>query len=330
MFLDNVFNGKDREQTGVSKLARESSTFNKGYEYWLNLLFERCTRLFVWENTYDENTKTGVKPKEIEQRLLLKGHCGITKIKNEKELTAMWGHFFGVTKYMDEWTSYNVRCPIYSGTRTIGKDIVVIDNASIRNPVYPLIHHYAVMLAHSEVTLVNALVNARDAGGVPIVSTEKQKASVLGYLGKLFNGQYGVVTDLGSLGVDYAGADRRTQQSLMDIMETREKLIKSFYSDIGVRSAFEKRNNTIQAEVEADTSLLLLNLSDMLKMREIGAKEVNEMFGTNWTVHIAEEIDYGAENQRIQFDTETRIWNKDADSNTAILVSGNESEENND
>ena len=39
----------------------------------------------------------------------------------------------------------------------------------------------------------------------------------------------------------------------MKVMETREKLIKSFYSDIGVRSAFEKRNNTVMAEVEADT-----------------------------------------------------------------------------
>ena len=91
----------------------------------------------------------------------------------------------------------------------------------------------------------------------------------------------------------------------MEIMETREKLIKSFYSDIGVRSAFEKRNNTVQAEVEADTSLLLLNLSDMLHQREIACKQVNGLFGTNWSVHVAEEIDYGAENERMQFDTST-------------------------
>ena len=97
----------------------------------------------------------------------------------------------------------------------------------------------------------------------------------------------------------------------MAIMETREKLIKSFYSDIGVRSAFEKRNNTVMAEVEADTSLLLLNLSDMLKQRENACIEVNQMFGTDRTVHIAEEIDYGAENQRDQFDTATEVHVKE-------------------
>lgn len=304
MFLEFMDTDEGRK---ISKLARESSTFNCGYKYWRDVLFERVMRLFVWENTGD------VKPKEIEQRLMLAGHCGITKLDNE--VTAMFGSFYGVTKYIDEWSHYTVRCPIYSGQRTIGKDVVVINNNALRNPTYMLVHHYAILLAHTEVTLVNCLVNARDAGGVPVASTEKQKQSITEYQGKIFNGQYGVVTDIGNLGLEYMGADRKTTQNIMDIMETREKLIKSFYSDIGVRSAFEKRNNTVQAEVEADTSLLLLNLSDMLKCREDGAKEVNNMFGTSWKVHVAEEIDYGAENQRIAFDTNTEIHVQEGDSN---------------
>ena len=308
MFLEYLDTDEGRK---ISKLARESSTFNVGYKYWRELLFERIMRLFVWEGTDKDN----ILPKEIEQRLLLAGHCGIAKYKGE--LTAFFGSFFGVTKYIDEWKNYTVRCPIYSGKKTIDKDVVVINNNSLRNPAFMLVHHYAIMLAHTEVTLINCLVNARDSGGVPVVSTEKQKKSITEYQGKIFNGQYGVVTDIGNLGIEYMGADRRTTQNIMDIMEVREKLIKSFYSDIGVRSAFEKRNNTVQAEVEADTSLLLLNLSDMLKAREIGAEKVNNMFGTNWTVHIAEEIDYGSENERTQFDTMTEVHvnNKEGDSN---------------
>ena len=90
-------------------------------------------------------------------------------------------------------------------------------------------------------------------------------------------------------------------------MIAREKILKSFYSDIGVRSAFEKRSNSVEAEVEADTSLLLLNLSDMIACREKGAEEVNKMFGTNWSVHVAKEIDYGAENERTQFDSSSEV-----------------------
>lgn len=291
----------------VPKLARESITYNAGYVYWREQLFERVMRLFVWEDTYDVKNRTGVKPKEIEQRLLIAGHCGITKLSGEEELTAMFGTFHGVSKYYDEKPEYTVRCPIYAGNRFIGKDVIVIDNCSLRNPVLPLVHHYACMLAHTEVTLVDVLINARDCGGVPIVQTEKQKQSVSEYHSKLFNGQWGCVTDVGMLGIEYAGLDRGTRQDVMSILETREKIIKSFYSDIGVRSAFEKRNNTVMAEVEADTSLLLLNLSDMIDSRERGADEVNNLFGKNWSVHIAEEIDYSVENQRIQFDTATVI-----------------------
>lgn len=307
MFLDFM---DTKEGRNISKLARESSTFNAFYKYWRELLFERIMRLFVWENTGD------VQPKEIEQRLLLQGHCGITKLESDNQLTAMYGNFYGVTKYIDEWSNYTVRCPIYSGTREIGKDIVVINNNSLRNPAYHLVHHYAIILAHTEVTLVNCLVNARDAGGIPVVGTEKQKQSVAEYQGKIFNGQYGTVTDIGNLGIEYLGSDRKTGQDLMDIIETREKIIKSFYSDIGVRSAFEKRNNTVMAEVEADTSLLLLNLSDMIHYREKGAEEVNKMFGTNWSVHIAEEIDYSTENQRVAFDTGTEIHVKENPNDT--------------
>ena len=270
-------------------------------------------RLFVWENTYEnvDDKIVGIKPKEIEQRLILQGHCGITKINDEEELTAMFGHYYGVSKYLDDKPYYMVRCPIYSGQRTIGKDIVVIDNNSLKNPTFELVHHYATLLAHAEVTLVDAMVNARDSGGIPVATTEKQKQSVMEYMGKVFNGQYGVVTDIGNLGLQYLGSDRKTHQQIMDIYQIREKLLKSFYSDMGVRSAFEKRSNSVEAEVEADTSLLLLNLSDMIDAREKGAEKVNKMFGTNWKVRIAEEIDYNMENERVKFDTVNDIHQRE-------------------
>lgn len=301
MFLTSEVCIDSKEGQEISRLARESCTFNAFYEYWRDELFERIMRLFVWENTYSlENNKVvGIKPKEIEQRLLLQGHCGISVLDREKELTAFFGNFFGVGKYLDEKPNYMVRCPIYAGERTIGKDIVVIDNNSIRNPAYDLVHHYAILLAHAEVTLVDVTVNARDAGGIPVASTEKQKQSIKQYQAKVFNGQYGVVTDAGNLGLQYAGSDRRTNQNVLDILQERDKLLKAFYSDIGVRAAFEKRSNSVEAEVEADTSLLLLNLSDMISCRQKGAEAVNDMYGTNWSVHIAEEIDYGTENEVI-------------------------------
>ena len=303
MFLSEL--KKEQDSNEIFTYAKQSCTYKAYYEYWIEQLFERIMRLFVWENTDD------VEPKEIEERLLLQGHCGITKILGEKELTAMFGNFYGVSKYVDDKPYYMVRCPLYSGSRTIGKDIVVIRNNSLKNSTYSLVHHYATLLAHNEVTLVDTLINVRDGGGIPIATTEKQKQSIIAYQSKVFNGQYGVVTDIGNLGLQYIGSDRKTHQNIMDIVTTREKILKSFYSDIGVRSAFEKRSNSVEAEVEADTSLLLLNLSDMLDSRKKGAEEVNKLFGTNWSVHIAKEIDYSTENQRVAFNSADYIHVKE-------------------
>lgn len=313
MFLENYEGFKDKEN-GITKLHMQSCTYNAFYKFWVDNLFERVMKLFVWENTYTVNEKgkvEGIKPKEIEQRLILAGHCGITKILKENELTAMYGSFVGVTKYIDEFTNYMVHSPIFSGKRTINKDVVVIDNCSLRNPLYPLIHHYATLLAHTEVSLASCLVRLRENGGIPVAKTEMQKQSITNYQTKIFNGQFSHIGDIGMLGVDYAGNQTQSSQSLLDIIDTREKLIKSFFSDIGVRSAFEKRSNSIEAEVEADTSLLLINISDMIKSREEGCERVNKLYGTNWNVHIAKEIDYSVENARIQFDTQSEYHQYD-------------------
>lgn len=290
MFLQQMMT--DSEVAKFLKFAKESTTYTAYYKYWVDQLFERVMRLFVWENTGD------VKPKEIEQRLLLAGHCAIAKYQGE--LTAFYGQPFGPTKYQDEFTHYTVHCPIYSGTLELGKNCIMIDNNALRNPLYPLIHHYATMLAHSEVTIINTLVNARDAGGVPVATTEKQKQSLKSYLTKLYDGKFDMVTDIGNLGLTYVGSDRKTAQDLGTQIEARGKILKSFYADIGIRSAFEKRSNAIAEEIEADNSLLLMNVSDMLHSRERGAEAVNAAYGTNWTVHVAEEIDYGDENELME------------------------------
>lgn len=290
MFLTDIVPLDGKEGRKISKLAREACTYNAFFEYWRDNLFERIMRLFIWENT------GAVKPKEIEQRLHLQGHCAISTLPKETELTAFFGNFYGVSKYMDERPYYNVRCPIYAGSRTIGENCAIIDNNKLRNPTIELVHHYAALLGHTEVTYIDTMVNARDSGGIPVANNEKQKQSIIDYQGKIFNGQYGVVADMGALGVNYAGTDRRTNQNILDIWAIRNKILKDFYGDIGIRATFDKRSNSVEAEVMADTSMLLINVSDMLNSREEGAEAVNNLYGTNWSVRLSDEIQYTDEN----------------------------------
>lgn len=296
MFLQETSEAKAKFDNKALKFFQKTGgTFLQFNAYWTENLFERIMRLFVWDGT------DPVPAKEIEQRLLIQGHCGVFNFKDPKtgitEITAMFGNFNGVAKYMDELPRYMMRCPVWSGNTEVGKNSVIISNNSLRNPALPLVNHYAYLLAHTDVTLSRLMIAARDAGGVPIATSDKQKQDIESYQRHLYNGEDGVVTDLGALGVEYAGSDKHTNQNIVDVMDVRQRILKNFYSDIGVRASFEKRSNATVNEVEADTSMLLLNITDMLESRKRGAEAVNNMFNTNWSVKLADEINYNLENE---------------------------------
>ena len=315
------YNGKGKDS--LIEFHLDACTYPAYYKYWTNELFERLMRLFVWENTYElvDGKIVGVDPKEIESRLILRGFTVISKLRpSDKELTSFFGSMFGPTKYFDEWKQVNVHCPIYAGTRTIDEDAIIVNNTAIRNPTYMYVHHYATLLAHAEVTLVDMMVDARDNGGVPVARTQKQFESIRAYQNKRFNGKYGVVTDMGGLGVDYAGSDRKTSQSVLEVLEARNKLIRSFYSDIGIRAAFEKKSNVNSLEIDGNDSLLKFNISDMLDQRELACKKINELFDVNWSVRLPEEIDY----EQIEKEEQAML------DNSSQLENNEEKEDNND
>lgn len=296
MFLKSEFqeieNMKDFKGV-ISQFAADTSTFPFQYEFWKEHLFERMMRLFVW------NTPP-IDQKEIEQRLLLQGYCGIlpmpkdvdpgSVIFSRGELTAFFGSLSGVTKYIDEKKYFIAHSQIFTGTFEIGKDCALINNTAIRNPAMHLIHHYAVLLAHADVSLAMCLINHRTDSGIPVAKTEKHKESIHQMQKKVFDGQYGYLSDIGDIGLEYIKITNGSSEDIVKLYEVREKLIKSFYADIGVRSAFEKNNNTVVDEITSDQSFLLLNISDMLEQRKLGCERVNNLYGTNWSVDLAPEI----------------------------------------
>ena len=271
----------------ISQYARENSTYSAFYFYWRDELFSRVMRLFK------EQTDP-IPTKEIEIRLMMQGHVGIAPLKysGKTELTAFWGVPNGIGKYRDELPFYSCRCPVWAGNLKVGDEVIVIDNNILRNPLYDMIHHYAILLAHNEVTYIHTMVNARSANGIPIASTTKQKKSIKEFIGKVFNGQYDVVTDIGNMGIDYAGAHTGTAIGADELWNARERILASFLSDIGVKTGLDKKSNSVVDEVNAGTPSMLINLKDMLASRQEGFERVNKRFGTSWTVELNEDIDY--------------------------------------
>ena len=286
MYLDNLLNKMgDR----APKLLKEGGTFTDGYNYWKEILFERAVRLFKWEGTYE------VPAHEIEATLMMNGSCGITD-KYQRKLAVFNGWYSGSpTVYFDQYEEYSVYSPVFSANLKIGKDIEIIRNTALMTSIYPLVHRYAIMLAHTETSFVNTLINGRDSGGIPIASTAAQKQAIEDYRNSLCNGKVTSILDPAFSGVQFLSVDKNTVLNIKELVEVRENLLNAYYNDLGVKTAWNKKGNMINEEVEANNAMLLLNISDMLEQRQIGCEKINKMYGTHWSVEISPEIQQAME-----------------------------------
>lgn len=276
-FLDQFNNDE------VPKFFKKQSNFPALFAFWKNNLFERLIHLFVWD------TEGLFEQKELEQRLLIAGFSGMTD-RVDGELTPVFSSLFGPTKYQDEYTSFTWHTPIASGTCRIGVDGEIINNNAIRTSPMMLVDHYAMLLAHNDVTMIQALINARD-NAVPIVNTETQLQSVKAYQNARYMGNTAVVSDPSFLGVDFKQVDQRSGYGISEIYDNRRHLLYSFYEDIGVKTNYEKSENITTVEATANNHLLLFNIDDMLESRQRGAEKVNALFGVHLSVRKSKELE---------------------------------------
>lgn len=284
MFVENLL----KNYKEIKPLSKSSSSFSACYDFWVNVLFERTMRLFEW-NGLDKK----IPQKEIEIPLLMNGMCAMKHY--EGRVTPFFANYAGEpTVFYDEWKSVSLRSPKYSDVLKVDEECTVIRNNALCNSMYPLVHRYAIILAHMEVSLVNTLINGRDSGGIPIASTEQQKKAIETYRDDLCNGRVGSILDPAFSGVQFIGVDKNTTLNIREIVECMENTLDSFYNAIGVRTSWNKKGNMIEEEVSANDSMVMLNIEDMLEARKRGAEDTNELFGTNITVEKTTILRYNA------------------------------------
>lgn len=280
MFLDSYFSCN----TNISRISKTAGTYEAGYDYWSNYLTERVLRLFEWDGTGD------IPAREIEIALMLGGSCGVTD-KYKKKLTVFSGNYAGdPTEYYDVFKSYAVYSPLYSAVLKVGKDVVVGRNNNVMNSIQPLIHRYAMMLAHTEVTFIDVLIESRNTS-VGVASTTTAKTALENYRNSLANGKIMPILDPAFSQIQWTDLKGNSNTSITELLETRKALLNAFFTDIGVQTAwFDKKANVHSEEVKASKGLTLFNINDMLRCRETLCGEVNKRYGTNWSVRISPEL----------------------------------------
>ena len=264
---------------------------SKGFYYWCDKLLEKCILIFKWQGLPNE-----LPSHEIELQLLLHGYCGVVNCE-DWGLFATNGGLTGVTPYQDLFNTFVWANPILRGgnekiynSGEPGATCVLVKNNSLKNPLMDMICRYARQLADLDSSINIYTVNTRSTT-TDTAPDERTAESVKMVRNKQKLGYYDVIVDKGILqNVNtIQGVDGNTRH-LEELLLSRENTLRNFYREIGVKMANNKKERVITDEVESENQLLLLNLTDMLRSREQGAREINELFGTDITVEISEEF----------------------------------------
>lgn len=277
MFIENYYSDK--------KIEKEVLELPRSLNYWIETLFEKCVRMFEWRGL--PNT---IPQKEIEQRLILDGYCGMVNDRKAGLIVASGG-LSGVTPYCDEFKNFTYAAPECAGGQVdLGVNGVLIENTSLRNPLLPMILRYSDLLAHAEISLKMALINNRVNNAYAVESNEIAE-SVNAYYNKIYNGKNGSILDDSLVTGVQNIANTRTSGVVAECIEARNDILRAFFAEIGVRFAKDKKERVVVDEVSADNQMLLLNVNDMKRQRKKSALEINRIFGKNVSVELSEEFE---------------------------------------
>ena len=195
--------------------------------------------------------------------------------------------------------------------RSIGKELIVIDNNQLRLPLADVINSYATLLAHTDLSLQAILINSR-ATGLVTAKTQAQVDSIASWYSSLENGKTLAVLDGQSFealmddnGIKVFPMNYPSAMTIDSYYQIRENLLKSFYSEIGINSMRDKRERVVEAELDTNLNRILFNVDDMLASRKEACNKINALFGTNITVEF---------NKAIVSQTTTKEENKDGNS----------------
>ena len=266
------------------QLEKKMMELDASIDYWIEMLFEKCVRIFTWNGL-----PAAIPQKEIEIRLIGDGFCGMAK-DAKKGLMVASGGLSGPTQYYDEFTNFTYAAATAAGgTFTIGKNCCIIDNTTLRNPLMPLIMRYADLMAHADISLKMALVNTRITDTYA-AEDESTAASINEYYEKIYRGKNGNILDKSMIEGIKNIAGTRSISAVSDCIEARNEILRSFFAEIGVRYSKDKKERMIESEVNSDNQMLLLNINDMKRRRQAAAEEMNKLFNLNVSVDLSEEF----------------------------------------
>lgn len=282
--------------------------WSKGDKYYRDLMCGGVLgrRLNVWDimrNYFEQFRSIGTNlfsydgitkdlARQIEKRLFLYGRVGL--VDHDGGIVAVNATPNGFNIY-NEPRGFNfcfgdgipddTETPQY---RTIGEDGVLGRNTFSFYPTSAICEQYALMLAHTDISIIAELVNGRFMDVIKAHNNSDAETASK-FMRDLYDGKLSFIRD----NAEELEIDRspRAVSHLRELIDTKDRLMRDFYNIFGISKTAEKRERMITDEVEANEKMLNFNLKDMLEMRVKMCEEIESIFGLPVSVKSHIDID---------------------------------------
>lgn len=253
-------------------------------DQYIQYMLIRTQKMFEYENLPDT-----IPQQDLELLLQITGSATITNV--DENLYAFYGGLGGELNTYYHPTISTVANPYlnFSKNLKIGSDCVVILNDPLYMGLTPMFNKYASILAETDISLRFASINAR----IPsLISADNDvaKKSAETFINDIIEGKkIGIIGSSAFFdGIRTEDYGSKTNQSIKDLIELHNYIESSWYMDLGIRSMWNNKRESLSSdETSADDDMLLPLIDEMLKQREMGVKRINDMYGTNISVNLS-------------------------------------------
>lgn len=212
---------------------------------------------------------------------------------------------------------------IYNASLKIDEECVVMLNDHYYQGLMPLFSKYANLLAEAELSLKQAIINARIPAFIQ-ADNDATYQSAVEVINKIVKGEdYGIVLSReffeGLKSFEFC-----KEPLIKDIIESIQYIKGSWYNEIGLNAAFNMKREAInEAEATINEDILYPAIDTMLECRKYYLEKVNSMFGTNITV----ELDSVWQRNKRREELSIEMEEKEVDIEEKSLKGGEENED---
>ena len=256
--------------------------------YYESNMFNRTLMMFKWNNLPDKMTSF-----DMEKFTQLKGFTlFIFDEKDDNRYYVLEGAKYDNITWNYESSKSIIVNPALQGLDPkyeIGKNCVLIRNDYLCVGLFPIIEKNSFDIANTDISIRYAQFNTRFKT-LFTSDDDNTKDSINTLITQIWNGEKPtaiLTNDLYKKSVEGIAYSNVQSNDIKNLMELKQYELAQFFIELGINANYNMKRESVSAdEFRMNDDALIPLIDQMLEVRKMACKDINELFGLNIDVEL--------------------------------------------